>query len=77
LEGLRIGEANFMKVLEALEMMETTSSRFDQKFALDSAHDHLADFSKILIGIHHCRKPVPADIAASADSQTPERIAGR
>lgn len=71
LEALRIGEANFRKILEALEMMATTSSRFDQKFALDAAHDHLDDFSKIIIGIHHCRKPVPADVAATTDRQTP------
>lgn len=68
LEGLRIGEANFVKILEALETMATTSSRFDQKLALDAAHDHLDDFSKIIIGIHHCRKPMPADLAATTDS---------
>lgn len=71
LEALRIGECNFVKILEALEMMATTSSRFDQKFAMDAALGHLDDFSKIIVGIHHCRK------LARADSLTPEPIAER
>lgn len=76
LEALRIGEANFTKILEALEKMATTSSRFNQNLALDAAHDHLIDFSKILIEIHHAGEPEPADLAATTDSQTPEHIAG-
>lgn len=68
LEALRIGEANFMKILEALERMATTSSRFDQKFALDAALAHLDDFSMIIVGIHHSGEPEQADLAATTDS---------
>jgi len=68
LEALRIGQANFTKVLEALEMMATTSSRFDQKFALDAAHGHVVDFSKILVGIILAGEPEPAEFAVTTDS---------
>jgi arginine/lysine/ornithine decarboxylase len=69
LEGLRIGQTNFMKILDALQTMAATSSRIDQGLAMDLALDRLSDFSKILIGIHHSSEPEPTDFAATTSNE--------
>ncbi len=68
LEAFRIGERNCIAILEALVKMEATSSRPDRRFALDEALDRVADFSKIMVGIHRSSDPELTGFAATTDS---------